>query len=407
MLSKLFPKVHRRYENSPFATDLEAFSIWLIEAGYSRKSTCGHLFRLRNTLEQYNDIVPGASMREVLLESAFTSSRLPALYRATQRAFTQFLKSRARLIPKTPDGRFTPLLNDYREHLRAQRGFADSTIVQYLSTVRDFLGSVISEAKSLNELTSEAIEHYVQRRSQDLTRQTMQHIVAHLRAFLRYCHLRDIAPPALQAIDTPRVYRDELPPRALDWKLVLALLASVDRDSTGGWRDYAILHLMAYYGLRPSEVADLDLAAIDWEAKALTVEQRKTRSTLILPLTDRTVRLLKRYLREGRPPKVHPALFLRIRSPVSRLKHYGIVDIYQKRAHLSGLALHNTSSYALRHAFAMRLLHRGVGVKAIGDLLGHHSLESTCVYLRLDVEMLRHVALPVPHVSLGEGGHND
>jgi integrase/recombinase XerD len=44
----------------------------------------------------------------------------------------------------------------------------------------------------------------------------------------------------------------------------------------------------------------------------------------------------------------------------------------------------------------MRLLRRGVGVKAIGDLLGHRSLESTCVYLRLDIDMLRTVALPVP-----------
>ena len=43
----------------------------------------------------------------------------------------------------------------------------------------------------------------------------------------------------------------------------------------------------------------------------------------------------------------------------------------------------------------MRLLGRGVGVKVIGDLLGHRSLESTCQYLRLDVNMLRQVALPV------------
>ena len=114
MLSKLFPKVHRQYEKSPFAADLEAFSTWLIATGYSRKSTCRHVFRLRNTLEHSNDIVPGTWISEVQLESVFTSSQLPALYRATQRVFIQFLKNRGRLIPKVPDGRFTPLLNDYR-----------------------------------------------------------------------------------------------------------------------------------------------------------------------------------------------------------------------------------------------------------------------------------------------------
>jgi site-specific recombinase XerD len=44
----------------------------------------------------------------------------------------------------------------------------------------------------------------------------------------------------------------------------------------------------------------------------------------------------------------------------------------------------------------MRLLERGVGIKAIGDLLGHHTLESTCVYLRLQTEALREVGLPMP-----------
>ena len=71
-------------------------------------------------------------------------------------------------------------------------------------------------------------------------------------------------------------------------------------------------------------------------------------------------------------------------------------EVFTKRARESGLPLEGVSSYALRHSFAMRLLRQGVGVKTIGDLLGHHSLESTCVYLRIETDMLRTVALPVP-----------
>jgi site-specific recombinase XerD len=44
----------------------------------------------------------------------------------------------------------------------------------------------------------------------------------------------------------------------------------------------------------------------------------------------------------------------------------------------------------------MRLLGRNVGVKAIGDLLGHRSLEATSIYLRLQTDALRDVALPLP-----------
>ncbi len=203
-------------------------------------------------------------------------------------------------------------------------------------------------------------------------------------------------PERLDTIDAPRVYRGELPPRALTWPLVQRLLRSIDRRSRLGWRDYAILHLMAHYGLRPSEIVTLTLGSIDWQAKTLRVKQCKTRSDLVLPLAGQTMRMLRRYLYRGRPGGARPELFLRARTPAGPLTHCAIGDLYQKRARESGLPLQGTSSYCLRHSFAMRLLDRGVGIKVIGDLLGHRTLESTCVYLRLQTGTLRDVALPLP-----------
>ena len=116
----------------------------------------------------------------------------------------------------------------------------------------------------------------------------------------------------------------------------------------------------------------------------------------MLPLSDRTLTLLQSYLRHRRPDSPLPQLFVRVRRPTGGLHHYAVCDIFYKRAAQSGLPLDAYSSYCLRHSFAMRLLQRGVGVKAIGDLLGHRSLEATCVYLRLDTSTLRSVALPVP-----------
>src|SRR5205823_3141124 len=113
----------------------------------------------------------------------------------------------------------------------------------------------------------------------------------------------------LDVIDTPRTYRDELTPRALPWALVKKLLRSVDRSSKAGWRDYTILHLMAYYGLRASEIASLRVDSIHWPEKTLYVEQRKTQSDLMLPLSDRTLGLLRRYLRHDRPGSDLPQLF--------------------------------------------------------------------------------------------------
>ncbi|MES0101384.1 tyrosine-type recombinase/integrase [Mesorhizobium sp. M0019] len=79
------------------------------------------------------------------------------------------------------------------------------------------------------------------------------------------------------------------------------MLASVDKTHDLGHRDYAILHLMAYYGLRPSEIATLTLYAINWKRGTLRVDQRKMRSTLVLPVADQTLRIIEQYLAEGVP----------------------------------------------------------------------------------------------------------
>ena len=158
---------------------------------------------------------------------------------------------------------------------------------------------------------------------------------------------------------------------------------------------------MAHYGLRPSEVVALRLDSIDWASAVLHVVQRKTRSDLFLPLASQTIGILRDYLANERLAQGtdHPELFLRARCPTGPIERYAIGDLFKKRVREAKLALPGHNVYRLRHTFAMRLLTRGVGVKAIGDLLGHHSLESTCTYLRLDIDMLRGVALEVPDLG--------
>jgi integrase len=174
------------------------------------------------------------------------------------------------------------------------------------------------------------------------------------------------------------------------------LLESIDRTSRSGWRDLCILHLIAYYGLRPSEVVRLALDSIDWERALLHVYQPKTRSTLLLPLDTRTLQLLQDYLQQGRADSTSSRLFLRARCPYIRLERTAVGDIFRKRMREAGLPDCAKHVYRLRHTFAMRLLGRGVGMKAIGDVLGHHSFYGTSAYLRLDVALLRDVALAVP-----------
>lgn len=402
----------RPLQQSPFRHELEEFSGWLKATHYTTVIRRRHLFRLDRTLRRMSGAGPGAIFTTTQLRTAFGKHRRPVSrlinYRGTQHAYQRFLRSQGRLQDETDNRGFADLRQRYERYLAEVRGFARSTLAHHRTTVADFLERGLRPRQQLRSLISTDVERFVGVRSSEVTRQTLQHTVTALRAFLLWCHDLGKISERLDAIDTPRTYRGELPPRALEWSAVQALLRSVDRGSQSGERDYAILHLMAHYGLRPSEIASLRLDSIDWKSATMRVEQRKTQSDLVLPLASATVTALRRYLRRDRDRRqevhVQSTLFLRQRCPIGPLKNTGVYEIFAKRLKESGQDPTRYSTYSLRHAFAMRLLKRGVGIKAIGDVLGHRDLESTCVYLRLDIDALRDVALEVPGANGVNGG---
>jgi integrase/recombinase XerD len=391
---------------SDFAPELEAFALWLGRERYTPFVTNRHLLRLEQVLPRLPK--PVCSMQD--LRKAFGAvgrgvpSR-PLVFHATERAYGRFLLASGRLLKTSEEGRHTELCAAYQRHLLDARGLSLSSRDHHAMTVADFLARGLDAEQNLRALTLTDVERYVALRSREVSRHSLQHVVAYLRSFLRFCHDRGELGRRLDAIETPRTYRGELPPQALEWSKVQALLQSIDPTSRAGRRDHCILHLMAHYGLRPSEVVALRLDSINWDAAVLHVVQRKTRCDLFLPLAPQTLLILRDYLAHERDAlgTQHRELFLRARCPSGPIERWAIGDIFKKRVREAKLELPGHNVYRLRHTFAMRLLTRGVGVKAIGDLLGHHSLDSTCAYPRLDIDMLRGVALEVPQPGLRLG----
>jgi len=259
----------------------------------------------------------------------------------------------------------------------------------------------LPSGRPLSALRSTAFESYIQVRGAQLARSTLITAITCIQGFLLDCYERGRLPQRLDQIDLPRGFHGELPPRAMPWPLIDQLLRSIDLDRRSGRRDHALLHLMAHYGLRPGEVTHLTLDSINWRARTLTVWQPKTRSTLVLPLHEQTLGILTDYLKRARPPTTLPWLFVRGAAPLRPMTKFSASYVFRVRARRSGLQLAQYSAYSLRHGFAHRLFQRGVGMKAIGDLMGHRNIVSTSIYLRLQADSLREVALPVPGHDLG------
>ena len=227
----------------------------------------------------------------------------------------RFLRARGRLIEPQPEDRFASLRREYDQYLVELRGLSPSARSHHAHTVADFLCAV-SASGSLSTLTQRDVEAFVVLRGRRSRATRCSTRSARCARFCSFATTADTHSRLDQTIDTPRTYRGELPPRALAWRTVQALLASIDRASK---RLARLLHSPSDRALRawPSEVVSLRLDSIDWERCILRVTQHKTRSALTLPLVPATMRVLRQYLAVDRERRgsTHSELFLRARCP--------------------------------------------------------------------------------------------
>lgn len=413
MLKDLFPRYHSRYMSLPvLGTILEGFSAFLISRGYPRKLVRLHIratqridAKLRHrhcrsvaeiTWDDLRSCAPSPGRSEEDPKSAAVVHLLKAY-------FTEY-----RLLqPSMNSSPVQQRLAEYVRYLTEVRGLAPSTVQGHLATASAVF-SLLDDKRNkhcTDRLTAQEVEAFVRHSGQRVSRQTLQHTVAHLRSVLRFLATRGEVPVGLDSqIDTPRVYRGERLPHSLPWATVRAFLASIDRSTSMGKRDYAMFQMIANYGLRASDVVGLRLDDIQWRTGCLLVSQRKSAIPLSLPLTEAVGDSLASYLRRGRPPSNHREVFLRHRAPAGVLKPTAVTEAFQTWTRRSGLAIPFQGCHCLRHSYAVHLLRQGTSLKIIGDLLGHRSAESTCAYLRLAIEDLRDVALDLPLGALKEVG---
>jgi site-specific recombinase XerD len=165
-------------------------------------------------------------------------------------------------------------------------------------------------------------------------------------------------------------------PRTLSEGEVLALLEQGARDA----RERAILETLYGTGLRAAELVGLRLDDVDLAAGLVFVRQGKGCKDRVVPLGTHLALLLADYLRGRRRPD--GPLF---RTATGRALSRGqLRELVFKAGQRAGLP-RRASPHRLRHSYATHLVRNGADVRKVQLLLGHASLQSTQVYLDLDV----------------------
>lgn len=295
------------------------------------------------------------------------------------------------------------LLSEYLDFLRIERSLSPATIAIRRLAVQAFLESIGPHAapSRLRYLGAKRVHDYVIRETPKLGRASRKHLTSSLRSFLRFAHVRGyLSRDLVNAVPVLTTRRLAHLPRGLTWDQVQRLIKAPDRRKAAGRRDYAMILLMATYGVRVGQVTALRRHDIHWHAQTLSFAASKGGKPLQFPLEKRVAEALLAYLRRDRGPSTFEEVFLTTRGvprPLGPNNHLGsTLKPYYRRAGIDGPV---KGTHAIRHAVATRLLERGNSIKTIADFLGHRFIETTYIYTKVDVGQLRMLAGQWPEVA--------
>lgn len=404
MLQTLFPRAYRKFQALPLLGAIaDGYDDSLVTSGYTESSRRDAMRMLKHAdaVLRRRHAVSLAHMPHSAFDTCWRELKKTRPCNAgTVRSVERYLLAAGVLEarPQVPsESQSEALSAEYAAHLRDVRGLADSTVSYHEYAARCFLRHLEDRRVSLSSVRSKDIDEYFSLTGKRLSRASLQHEVAVVRGLLRYCANEGRAPAGLdRQIDSPRLYQLEKLPKALPWQTVKEILKSIDTKSAMGLRDYAMLLLIATYGLRASEVVAITLDDIGWRQGTLRIYQRKTSSPLELPLTNEVADAIVKHLKRTPPPAPYRRLFLRMRAPMGVLQPSAVMEVFQSAVRQSGLTVPLTGTHCLRHSLAIHLLRNGTPLKIIGDILGHRTAQSTSTYLRLATGDLRQVSLSVP-----------
>ncbi|MCS6913268.1 MAG: site-specific tyrosine recombinase XerD [Myxococcales bacterium] len=282
-------------------------------------------------------------------------------------------------------------IDQYLDHLRAERGLARHTLLAYgrdLRRLACYLEAEVPQALGdLGRLQPEHLRAFaVQLGQQGLSPRSQARTLVGVRGLFRYLSQERLLDhnPAVDLV-LPRI--PERLPRVLSVQQVQALLQAPDVRQPRGLRDRAMLELLYATGLRVSELCALRLQDVHPEWITPTGKGGKQR---VVPTGAAAQAVLQQYLAEARPAlargRSSPALFLTQRGrPMTRQGFWKLLAGYARAAGIDG----RVHPHLLRHAFATHLLSRGADLRAVQAMLGHADVSSTQIYTHLTQLRLR------------------
>jgi site-specific recombinase XerD len=395
----------RRFRRPTTARYIESFAKFLAENSYAEVTGRGYI-RAAAQFAAWADsaAIPVARLDEGAIaqfavkrrRKAGAVLRRPGKFElAYLPLFVQHLRSLGVVPPRPSETPKMPrLAAAFGSWVYKNRGVQLTTKDQYEVTIALVIAKLGSNP---TKYTPSKIRQYIKDWGQSHGIASTKFTISVVRSFLRYLIVEGRCRVGLDAaVPTVPCWRLTSLPRYIGPADVERVVVASNDESHRGARDHAVVLLIARLGLRACEVARLQLGDISWKTGTFTV-RGKGRKNVVLPLPQDVGDAVARYI-QVRPQHADSRVFLRIRAPFRPLgcaeSVSGIVRAALRRAGMHGVP--HQGAHLLRHSVATGLLRSGASLDGVRALLRHSSSETTAVYAKVDVNMLKSVARPWP-----------
>jgi len=309
--------------------------------------------------------------------------------------------ARAKKLPSKPlpANRMAALLDEFIEWMRVSNA-AGYTVYHRRASIAGFIRWAHEHGvEEPMEVTRPVLVNYQrhlyyyrQKNGEPLTFRTQYTRLVPVRSWFRWLvrnhHI--LHNPAAD-LDMPKI-EQRLPRAVLSQAEAERVLAGPDIGDPLGLRDRAILETFYSTGIRRTELLNLKLYNLDRERGTLSIWQGKGKKDRIVPIGERAVAWIGKYLREARPRLASDpddgTLFVSVEGgPFHPDRLSALVREYVEAANLGKRG----ACHMFRHTMATLMLEGGADIRYIQQMLGHADLQSTQVYTQVSIRNLKQI----------------
>lgn len=291
-------------------------------------------------------------------------------------------------------------IDSFLTSLRLERGLARNTIEAYASDLDHLVEFLDAKGVGISELSADLLHGFMASlRDLGIGPRSQARLLSALKAFCRFLTLEGkLEEDPAEHIEAPKL--DRTLPDVLSIQDIDSMEREIDFEKPEGLRNLAIIEMLYGSGLRVSELCNLRISRMNLDEGWVIIEGKGSKQRMV-PMSPRSVDLNREWLEQRKYLDIangdNDILFLNRRG--RRISRVMVFYIIRDLAAAAGIGK-RVSPHTLRHSFATHLLEGGASLRAIQEMLGHESLQTTEIYVHLDRSRLREELLRChPHAK--------